>query len=153
MNVSFSNLIYQLAEELDIDLQVDVKGGCSLLFQEKIPVQMELSRDETELIILAFACNLPPGKFREKVLFEALKINDRYPRFASLGFFDKTNQLTLYHTAPYEELDGKKLASLLAEIIDLSLLWNKAIESNLASPPELQLKGKTAKSTVFDIKK
>ena len=153
MTDSFSNLIYQLAEELDISLQVDAKGGCSLLFQEKIPVQMELSRDETELIILAFACNLPPGKFREKVFIEALKINNRYPRFASLGFLEKTNQLTLYHTAVYEDLDGKKLASLLAEIIDLSLLWNKAIESNLACPPELQIKEKTAKSTVFDIKK
>jgi len=152
MNISFSELIYQLAEELEIELQEDAKGGCTLLFQEKIPVQMELSNDETELIILAFACDLPPGKFREKVLLEALKINDRYPRFASLGFLDKTNQLTLYHHAPYEGLTGKKLASLLAEIIDLSMLWNKAIESNLASPPELQLKQKGNKSTVFDIK-
>jgi len=152
MRDSLASLIYQLAKELDIDLQVDVKGGCSLLFQEKITLQMELSKDETELIILSFAATLPPGKFREKVLLEALKINNRYPRFAPLGFFDQTNTLTLYHKVSFDDLNGKKLASLLAEIIDLSLLWNKAIDSNLVSPLELQMKQTKEKPTVFDIK-
>ena len=148
----FSELITQLAEELETSLQVDSKGGCSLLFDDKIRVQLEMDKYEQHLMVIAFATKIPPGKFREKVLFEALKINNDYPRFAVLGYYDQTAELILHHLAPLENLTGKTLLPLLQEIVDLAILWNKAIENNLAVPTELLQEPLQKKASLFDRK-
>lgn len=129
-------LLQDLKEEMPVELHVDVKNACTVLFEKKIRLQMELDKNETHLILLSYIQELPAGKFREKVLKDALKYNTRYPRIGTMGYIERKNELCIYESLPLEGLSGKLLYTKLLDVFDTSLLWKKALNANLSCPPE-----------------
>ena len=95
---------------------------------------MELDKEEKNLRILSFFCELAPGKFRENVLGEALKANHTTTETGLLGFSDSTNELALYDVISMDGLDAPNLESHLAKWIDRIFIWKEAIEAGNASP-------------------
>ncbi|MEI6242753.1 MAG: CesT family type III secretion system chaperone [Chlamydiota bacterium] len=147
----FADLLKELSEIFDTDLQVDVHHACTLLFDKKLPVQIQLDKTETMILVGSFLCPLPPGKFREMVLFSALKENYKIPPIATFAYTDKNNQLTLFRYLPIEGLSSKKLAEFLAAFYELAILWKTEIERGNANVVALAIPSN--KPSIFEIPK
>ncbi len=142
----FDQLLQDLAEKLDVDLNVDVNNSCMILVEDKLEVQLELDKMEENLLVLAFICKIPPGKFRENVLKEALKQNDKIDRLGDFAYSEMTNQLIHFKYLPLEIYNTDKILDFLAQFLDLSLLYKNAVESGYALPNELITEGDGSKN-------
>jgi hypothetical protein len=135
----FEELIHKLGEELNVPLGVDRHRACAINIHETLTVQIQLDASQEKLLIASFVADLPPGKFRENVLGEALKTNHlEDPRTAILGYLAMTNKLVLYQRYPFVLLDAKKLAEYVAGFIDYAEIWREAISRGQTSPAPIQ---------------
>lgn len=136
----FESLIHQLGIALHTPLHVDHKHACTLQIHQKIRVQLQMDSAQEHVIALAFISELPPGKFRENVLAEALKANNLPdPRVGILGYLLTKNTLTLHQSYPIRSLDGHSLALFVAGLTDYAALWRDAIEHGQSSPAPIFL--------------
>lgn len=139
MTDPFETLIQQLSHAIKVPLHVDQHLACSLKIHQKLTVQIQLDAAQERLMIVAFICELQPGRFRENVLCEALKANNLPdPRTGILGFLPKTQSLTLHQIYRFSSLDGDQLASILAGFIDYADLWREAIAMGQSSPSPIR---------------
>lgn len=92
----FPELLQELATELDIDLYPDKRGACKLVTEDGLHVQMEVDVRQESLLIASFICEIPPGKFRENILRDALKSNGPFPKNGTLAYSERNNKLTLF---------------------------------------------------------
>ena len=72
---SFHDLIAELGEYIGEDLKVDLNMACSLEINNLIKVQIELDSPGEKILLMSLITELPPGKFRENILKDALKAN------------------------------------------------------------------------------
>ncbi|NGX28842.1 MAG: hypothetical protein K940chlam1_01030 [Candidatus Anoxychlamydiales bacterium] len=134
MQNKFQDLIESLADHLSQDLYVDKNGACVIVFDDVIKVQLELDQTSQNLIVFSSVCELPPGKFREKVLLDALKANDKFPYVAILSFFEPDSSLALHNFLDFRSLKVDVLASYLSTFVELCFLYKDAINSGQTSP-------------------
>jgi hypothetical protein len=135
MTDPFEILIQQLGQSLSVPLHVDRHLACTLKVHQKLTVQLQMDSAQENLIVASFICELPPGRFRENVLCEALKSNNLPdPRTGILGFLSKTNHLTLHQFYRFASLDSEKLSMVIAGFIDYADLWREAIGLGYSSP-------------------
>jgi hypothetical protein len=140
MTGRFEELMQQLSRVLDIELLPDAHRIVALKIHQKIVVQLQEEKDEEpQLLIGSILCELPPGRFRENVLIEALKTNGLVdPRIAVLGYLRRKNALTMHQVYPYSMLDGQRLAALLSSFIEWAEAWRKAVEQGQVGPEPRQ---------------
>lgn len=135
MNKRFQELIEQLGTALDLPLNVDRHGSCSILFDEQIAIYIEPSKQD-QILLGSFICPLPPGKFRETVLLSALKANHvLYPRIGVLSFSEKENKLAIHKDILIENTTGDIIADHIAEFVAVCLEWRNSIETQNIAPP------------------
>ncbi|HAB98652.1 MAG TPA: hypothetical protein DCE71_02370 [Parachlamydiales bacterium] len=135
MTDRFTELITKLGEFLQIPLFVDRHGACLLLVHEKARIQMQMDPTQTHLLIASAAIEIPPGKFRENVLKDGLKINDLPdPRPAVLGYLPLNNHLTLHQSFPIEILDAERLAAFFGAFMTEVESWIDAIQAGRTAP-------------------
>lgn len=140
MTDAFSQIIQELGQTLQIELHPDKLNAVSLQIQS-IVVQLELSSDQENLFLFCKIGEIPPGKFLENVLIEALKINGLPdPRPGIFGFIAKTNHLSLHQSYPMKLLNGTILASFLASFIELADAWAQSLSKG--SVPNQPLESK-----------
>ncbi len=152
MKHRFQELIEELGTTLDIALHVDQLGACSMIFDEKLEVQID-KFGEGDLLIAAFICPLPPGKFRENILLAALRANNHlYPRVGIFGYSERENQLALFQLIDMKDLTGDKIANALAEFVPAGLEWKNSIETKNAAPNEKSDPGGSSPFDPFAIK-
>ena len=135
MTDPFETLIDQLGAILNIKLHVDHNHACALKIHQKLIIQLQMDTAQEKLLMASMICELPPGKFRENVLAEALKANNLPdPRTGTLGYLAINSHLTLHQSYPINSLDGAKLEMLLASFIDYAELWRVTIAKGQSSP-------------------
>ncbi len=103
----FEELLNQLSQEIGISLHPDKIGACTLKTNDNFDVQLECDPSQEKLLIATFLCEIPPGKFRENILKDALTANGPYPENGTLGYCQSNNQLALYISAPFTHLNGQ----------------------------------------------
>ena len=130
----FQELLWDLGEYIKLSLHIDKNNACSLLLDETLEVQMQMDKNEENLIICAFLGTIPPGRFRENVLKDALKVNGRYRPFGSLAFYEKKNMLILHQFLLAEKLNGEKLVEHLEVFIGEAEEWRSALVNGATSP-------------------
>lgn len=131
----FEELLKELGKAIHLALHSDKNHACSIRLHGGVLVQLELDSSQENLLLFTKIIELPPGKFREIVLREALKANSFLdPRPGILGYFNNTNHLVLHQRYPLQILNGERLASFLSVFAELADLWRKAIESGRAAP-------------------
>lgn len=136
MRKRFEELIDELSRALDMSLYVDSVGSCSIVFEEKLEVQIEPFKNG-DLLIGTFICVIPPGKFRENILLSALKANQMlYPRIGTLGYSESENKLALFKILDMEKIDGELVAQTLSEFVPKALEWKHSIETENVAPIE-----------------
>lgn len=137
MNIDiFKQILDEVGKHYGINLEPDANYSCVILIRNQIKIQLELDRTQQFLIVGAPLGELPPGKFRELFLKEALRANGApYPRFGSFGFSQRRNNLILF-----EKLDIQILTSTLIDFLtaftEKALLWQESIKSG--QPPQIQ---------------
>ncbi len=114
---------------------VDAHQACTLQIHDKIRVQLQLDPHQTYLLMACLAIEIPPGKFRENVLRDALKANYLTdPRPATLGYVETNNHLSLSQTIPLAILNGERLAGFFSAFLAEAKSWIQAIEQGKSSP-------------------
>ena len=129
MKKTFDEIVRELSEEIDTPLEVDVMNALSIQIDDKLLLQMQFDDYKDQLLLALTIGEVPPGKFREKVLLHALKANGIFPNVGSFGYREETNELILCDFIPFEDLSGKKLAEHLGGFIDTAQEWDKALSS------------------------
>ena len=130
----FQELLWDLGEIIQLPLHIDKNLACNLLLDENLEVQMQLDNHGENFLICAFLADVPPGRFRENVLKEALKVNGHYQPFGTFAFYEKKNMLILQQFLPVEKLSGEKLAEHLEIFLEEAEEWRKAIENGTTAP-------------------
>lgn len=139
MTDPFEELILRVGEALGITLHVDKNHACLLKIHHKLSMQIQRDTTGEKVIIASFLIELPPGRFRQNVLAEALKANNLPdPRTAIFGYLKAKNMLTMHQIYPMNILDGKKLAILVANFIDYAEAWQHAVENGQPGPAPIQ---------------
>ncbi len=146
MTDRFSELISELGKIFGLSLHPDKYNAVSISIPP-LTIQLELDPTQENLFFFTKVISLPPGKFRENVLAEALKFNNLPdPNQGIFGYIEMTNHLSLHQIYPVGILSGEKVALLFGAFFELASSWQKAIDSGQAGPPQLE------KSIPFGIK-
>ncbi len=124
----FEQLIESLSKGLGIPLFAKKGYICKLLIQGSLKIQLEHETPLNRILIASFLCELPPGKFREDVLKEALKKNSLLNRLGDLAYSEKNNSLAYFLYIPDNKNPNLILESLL-QFIETSKAWKSAIEN------------------------
>jgi hypothetical protein len=134
----FNEILLALGEEFDLTLQADRHHACAIQIKQGLVVQLESDSAQEKLLIASQIIEVPPGKFRENVLKEALKMNALPdPLIGTFSYIAKINQLVLFQYYPFDILTAKRLAGLLGSFVQTAEKWKAAIASgNSAPPPE-----------------
>lgn len=131
----FEQLLHELGPFFNLQLRSDRHSACTIRLHEALKVQIQLDFSQENLLILSEIIELPPGKFREKVLAEALKANGQPdPRIGVLCFVERDSALALYQSYPIELLKGDTLAGLMGPFLEMAESWRKAIENGQPAP-------------------
>lgn len=134
----FQELLWDLGELIELPLHIDKNRACNLLLDETLELQLQMDSHEENLLVCAYLGEIPPGRFRENALKDALKVNHHYHPFGFLGFYEKKNLLVLHQLIPAETLSGEKLKESLEVFIEEADEWHKALAAGQTTPPKYQ---------------
>ncbi|MGC1878546.1 MAG: CesT family type III secretion system chaperone [Rhabdochlamydiaceae bacterium] len=129
----FEQLLNELGTQYTTPLHPDKKGACKLMMDENSHIQLECDAHQENLLVAAFICDLPPGKYRENILKDALKANAPSLKNGILAYSDRNNQLVLFSYLPMLSLNGKKLAEFLTIFLDKVKNWRIGVETGHTS--------------------
>lgn len=132
----FSQILYDLSLEVGggIKLYIDEHRVCQLNYDGKLHLQLHYDESKEQLMIASFICDVPPGKYREKLLKAALIANGDFPRMGTFGYMERNNKLTLFHYLSSEEATGPKVFNALNSFISKALEWKNAVEGGHPLP-------------------
>lgn len=125
----FEELLRELGEQFGVPLHADKKGACKLRINEQFYVQLEYMPHQEKLLLACFICEVPPGKYRENILKDALKANGPFPINGTLAYSERNNKLVLFSYLPMITLTGQKLADHLTLFVDKAKNWRIGVES------------------------
>lgn len=129
----FEELIAQLGQVLDIALHAERGRVCKLNINGVMHVQIEYDEAKDRLLFASFIAEIPPGKFRENVLKETLRMNGTFPCLGTFAYSERNNKLAFFEYFPFPTIPADKLLEKLTTFIDRADEWRTAIEQgNLA---------------------
>ena len=113
------------------DLHPDSNNSCLIRLKGGVEVQIEQDKSGQNLVIGCDLGDLPPGRYREDLFYEALKSNGMpHPRFGTFAYSKRTDHLILYETMSMQDLTGDKVADFLVKFVEKAFTWKTAIKSN-----------------------
>lgn len=134
MTDRFSELLSELGRIFSLTLSPDKYNACSIEVAP-LTIQLELNPTQENIILFTKIIDLPPGRFRENTLGEALKVNSLPdPRPGIFGYIARTNHLALYQTYPVSILNGDRLSCLFGAFFELGESWHRSIQNGQSSP-------------------
>jgi hypothetical protein len=131
----FEQLLSYLSPIFGIPLHPDKLGACSIVLSPHRTIQLQLNISQENLLFFSKVIEVPPGKFRENVLKEALKANglpDPLP--AILGYLPTAGYLIAYQSYPLSILNAERLAGLLGAFVEMTESWYAAIQRGQSAP-------------------
>lgn len=145
----FAQILYDLGEEIGEKLYPDSNHICKLNYQGILHLQLEFDETRQEVLVASLLCDVPPGKYRELLLKDALKANNENPRIGTFGYSDRNNKLALFHYLYAPHVTGPMLVEFLEKFIQKALEWKNAVEKGLplpVAPP------KSSQGSIFGLK-
>ncbi len=134
--MTFEELLQALSKVFHLPLHIDRANACSIRLHGDLVIQLQPDMTQEYLWIFAKLIEIPPGKFRENVLKEALKANALPdPRAALFAYMSAANHLVLFQKYPFKILTGERLAGLIGSLLETADQWKKAIASGQSAPP------------------
>lgn len=130
----FETLLWDLGEITQLPLHQDKHRACTLLLEGKLKVQLQMEQSGKHLIACAFLGEIPPGRFREEVLKEALKVNHRFHPFGFFAFYEQKSQLVLHQLLLEEGLSAECCLQEIELLIEEADEWRLALEAGQTCP-------------------
>jgi hypothetical protein len=146
----FEELLKELSIELGATFHPDKRGACKIRINETLDVQIECDPSQEKLLVATFIYEIPPGKFRENILKDALKSNAPFPINGTLSYSERNNQLALFSFLNLPNLNGKTLAEFILEMIEKANQWRQGIQSGNTS--QLVATQTKASGSIFGLK-
>lgn len=139
MITQFEELLSDLGKVFHLKLHIDKQNACTIQIHPQLTVQLQLDITQEHLWIFSKIIDLPPGKFRENILKEALKANSLPdPLTGILSYLNGANQLALYQKYPLNILNGDKLSGFLGAFVEMADNWREAIGKGQTPSPQMQ---------------
>lgn len=126
----FEDLIRELGNVMEVSLHVDAHQSCLLHFPTKnVSVQIDLDTRGDRILIGTQLGQVPPGTYREQMLFKAMQINGRLliPH-GILAYSEKNDALILFQFLLLPALNGVKIHHFLQGFTNHARVWNEAIQ-------------------------
>lgn len=131
----FEQLIRGLSVTFDDAIGTDDGRTCRFRVNDKFSIQLELDPGQEKILVGSLICEVPPGKFRENVLKEALKDNSEPPpKHGILAYLDRNNFLALYEYLPLRTLTPETMMTYLVLFIEKAEAWHTAVHGGVMSP-------------------
>jgi hypothetical protein len=135
--LSFIDLMSSLGELLDTELIPDLNQVVSIMIDEKLMVNIELSKNSEKILLGTFIVELPPGRFREDVLKFALLANHASDvNIGILSYVANHNCLALLQEIETHGIKVQTLYEELSSFVDRAEGWQNAINSGRPYPEE-----------------
>lgn len=134
---NYSELIADLSDRLNMEIYPDVNNVVNLMIEKRVKIQLESDPVDEFILLGAYVADLPPGKFREHILKNALKANhnvDKHPEI--LSYMSRENMLTLHIKLVTPTLTTDILIEHIKSIVERAKKWQDAIESGRPSPDD-----------------
>ena len=126
----FDSLLEEVSQTLKIpNLHADPNNTCLIQLKNGLKIQLEIESKSDSFVIGADLGEVPLGHYRNILFREALKTNGlpgSHPGI--LAYSNKTDHLILFKMLPLKELNGEKIASIIAPFSEKALLWKESIE-------------------------
>ena len=129
----FEALLKDLSPLVGTALHIDKTGGCKLSVNHSLHVNLQCDPKDRRLLMASFIGEIPPGKFRENLLKDALRANEASPFHEVLGYSERNNQLALFSYTSFEYLSADKLYQQLKQFVAKANEWKVAIETGNTS--------------------
>ncbi len=129
---AFDSILQELGSSLNIkDLSLDEHNTCLIKFPNGLEVYVEPAASGEDLLLYTKLGELPPGRYREDVLREALKANGfPYPRYGTFAYSAGNEQLVLFQFLPMKNLTGERVADFLTPLMKRALAWKELLNNN-----------------------
>lgn len=149
----YNDLIFDLSNRLNRKLKPDKNNCVTLLIEQKVTVQIETDRNEEFLIIGAFIAELPPGKFREHILRDALKANSLYKNTSQvLSYMKNENHLIIHKKMLLEAISSDNLFKEIKNISSRAKKWLESLDNGRSCPDdEMPAKTTSSDKSIFQI--
>lgn len=132
----FAQILFDLGKEVNTELYPDHHRLCQLNYNDELHLQLQHNETRETILIGAFLCEVPAGKYREKLFLAALNHNHNASEFGALAYSERNNQLTLFKEMTIHGLNGEKLFQLLEKFIALGIAWKEAVVNGKPFPIE-----------------
>jgi hypothetical protein len=126
---TFQSLIDTFAEKFDETMSLQENGTLGILFNDDMLVQIELDSNESHLMVGGFIATVPPGKYREKVFFEALKENSTLDEtYSCLCYANDESELVLFSKLSFHALSAEHLYDYLELFVEKASRWKLMVD-------------------------
>ncbi len=152
--INFHDLIHELGEFVGEDLKVDPNQSCCIEVNQILKIQIELDPSGEKILLMTKIIELPPGKFRESVLKDALKANFlAEEKEGILSYLERQNTLVLCKDLYTHAITRDILYSHLIQFIERASKWQSSIEAGRSSPDGGEIpEGTEKKGSIFGFK-
>lgn len=131
----FEDLIRGLALTFDDAIGTDDGRTSRFRVNDKFSIQLELDPGLEKVMVGTLIAEVPPGKFRENVLKEALKDNNEAPpKHGILAYLDRNNFLAMYEYLPVRTMTPDAMMTYLVLFIEKAEAWYSALQGGVMSP-------------------
>lgn len=125
----YESLLEELGRILRVPLFPDENNSCQIRLANGLEVQLELDKSGARFLIGTNLGGIPPGRYRETIMREALKANGAPPPRAGIfAYSRRADTFVLFRLVPTQELSGEKIAQLLSRFAEKGLEWRNAIK-------------------------
>lgn len=124
----YEGMLEELGRVLGVALFPDQNYSCVVKMPNKLEVHIEIDRKGDKMVLGAYLGQLPPGRYRELVFYEALRLNGcPPPHVGTFAYSNKMDQLVLFRWIDLHEMTGEKIAKFLKPFAERGAQWRDAI--------------------------
>lgn len=138
----FESLILELGQILAVPLEPQKGRLCTLNINGKMTLNLEFDESKDLFLMGCFICDVPPGRYKELLFKETLRINGTYPRPGTFAYSERNNKLSCFTYLSFERLTPERLSELIESFLDYCDKWRLAVDSGnlseVALPPAVQ---------------
>ncbi|MCB1149051.1 MAG: CesT family type III secretion system chaperone [Chlamydiia bacterium] len=127
----FGKVLEMINSTLGTNLDPKTTEAVDLEFQgNKLKIQTNETREN--VLVIADLGEVPPGRYRQDVLKQALRANGYPPpNIGILGFSERSEHLYLFASYPVYAFTKEKLKSILEPFVMKVQLWTDALKSSV----------------------
>lgn len=124
----YEGLLEELGRSLGLTLFPDQNYSCVVRLPNRLEVHIEIDQTGERMVLGAYLGQLPPGRYREMVFYEALRMNGLpSPHVGTFAYSNKMDQLVLFKWIDLHDMTGEKIAKMLKPLAERGVQWRDSI--------------------------